>query len=49
MLAEHIVMQGEQVFTEHSIIPEYVLEYCDEDWPMSDVAFWHWLYYHFDL
>ena len=48
MIAEHITLEGNQVSIEHSIVPEYVLEYHDEDWPMSDIAFWHWLYHHFE-
>ena len=48
MLAERITMEGDTVSVEHEIVPEYTLEYVASDWPHSDIAFWHWLYYHFD-
>jgi hypothetical protein len=48
MIGEHITLEGDTVTREHDIVPEYTLEYVDADWPASDVAFWHWLYNHFE-
>lgn len=48
MIGEHITLDGEEITVEHELVPEYVLEYEDSDWPYSDVAFWHWLYNHFE-
>lgn len=47
MLGTHIELEGDKVTELHVIVPEYVLEYEDSDWPESDIAFWHWFYNHF--
>ena len=44
----HIEMEGENTITQPVLVPDYTLEYSDDEWPSSDIAFWHWVYNHFD-
>ena len=48
MIGEHITLDGDTVTTEYEIVPEYVLEYDDSEWPHSGIDFWHWVYNHFE-
>ena len=49
MIGQHITLEGDQVSTDSVIVPEYTLDYEGSDWPSSDIAFWHWVYNHYEV
>jgi hypothetical protein len=47
-IGHHIELEGDTTTTQPVIVPDYILEYSDSEWPNSDIGFWHWMMNHFD-